>query len=536
MSDTIFSGFTRPPVLFIGSGMSMRYVEGFTDWMGLLRRIANRIGIGEGQFIAFDNDARLKCGRELDTHLPYICDELESYLNDEIKHKRIVPEEFFTASEFKMYSERVNPIKIMVSSELSNLRLRADDKFAAELRLFESVADVIPCVVTTNYDTFLEDKIFKGKFAVYSDVSDYYDADSQGIGEIYKIHGTVENPSSMILNKDDYIGFKKKSSIVSANIMSVLSDYPMVIMGYSLDDPDVRDILNTMAAALNEDKLRKMESNIIYVSYKPDETKFISKPYSFGEHGRRLTINAIETDNFEGIFREISEMVPMTSPSLVRKFRQLVKNIIITGDPMNAGYMLLGVDNEAMGELENPIIAFGNESYVRILKEIPIVTTESMVDDILHGGGKYDPKAIMDYFIHSKKAFRVNEYVPIYFYAMLTDTSAYSGSQFFNDFTNEKNRVFKDREAAFRPKKFEGLSNIRSVDDLIDYLDSVPDHAKCKVIAHCYNADMISYDESIHVLKSMYDNKSENINKYRTEFNCVITYIVYKQWIKQKEQ
>lgn len=34
----------------------------------------------------------------------------------------------------------------------------------------------------------------------------------------------------------------------------------------------------------------------------------------------------------------------------------------------------------------------------------------------------------------------------------------------------------------------------------------------------------------------MYDNKNENINKYRTEFNCVITYIVYKQWIKQKEQ
>lgn len=536
MSDTIFSEFTRPPVLFIGSGIPMRYVEGFTDWMGLLRRIAGRIGIREGQFIAFDNDAKLKCSQELDTHLPYICDELESYLNDEIKHKRIVPEEFFTESEYRLYSDRVNPIKIMVSSELSDLKLRADEKSTAELGLFESVADVIPCVVTTNYDTFLEDRVFKGRFAVYSDVSDYYDAGSQGIGEIYKIHGTVDDPSSMILNKDDYIGFKKRSSIVSANIMSVLCDYPMVIMGYSLDDPDVRDILNTMAATLNEDKLKKMESNIIYLSYKPGEKGFISKPYSFGEHGRRLTINAVETDNFEEIFREISEMVPTTSPSLVRKFRQLVKNIIITGDSMSFGYMLLGVDNETMGDLENPIIAFGDESYMRILKEIPIITTESMVDDILHDGHKYDPKAIVTYFITSKKVFKVNEYVPIYHYALDVDSDAYVNSPFFVKYTYKKEERFSEKRSTFKADKFEGLSNVGSIDDLNAYIGSVADYNRCKVVTYCYDLGIILYDEAIGILRSLYDVRDSCTTNYKSELYCAVTYLGYVQWLKKNGQ
>lgn len=536
MNDAIFSDFKRPPVLFVGSGIPMRYVEGFTDWIRLLRRIAERIGIGDGQFIAFDNDAKRKCGQELDTHLPYICNELESYLNDEIKYKRIVPEEFFTESEYKMYMEHINPIKVMVSSELSELKLRTDDRSVTELRLFESVADVIPCVVTTNYDTFLEDKIFKGRFAVYSDVSDYYDAESQGIGEIYKIHGTVKDPASMILNKDDYMGFRKRSSIVSANIMSVLCDYPMVIMGYSLDDPDVRDILNTMAVSLNEDKLRRMESNIIYVSYKPGESSFISKPYSFGEPGRRLTINAVETDNFEEIFREISCMTPMTSPSLVRKFRQLVKNIIITGDPMSSGYMLLGVDNETMGGLENPIIAFGDESYVRILKEIPIVTTESMVEDILHSSGKYTPKSIVEYFIRSKKAFKVNEYVPIYHYAMDVDSKVYSDSQFFIDFTKRKEERFSEKLSSFPVDKYKGLCDIKSIDDLREYIGSVVDYNRCKVVWYCYSAKIISYSEAFGILRSIYDDKGPCTTRYKSDLYCVVTYLGYTEWLKKNGQ
>lgn len=536
MNDTIFSGFTRPPVLFIGSGLSRRYVEGFTDWMGLLRKIAERLGINEGRFIAFDNDAQLKYDRTLDTHLPFICDELESYLNEEIKNGHIVPEEFFSDDELVLYSKRINPIKIIVSSMLSKIELRTDEKLESELNLFKSVVNVIPCVVTTNYDTFLEDVVFENKFAVYSDVSDYYDQESQGIGEIYKIHGTIVDPSSMVLNQNDYIRFREKSSIVSANIMSVLCDYPMVIMGYSLDDTDVRDILNSIAISLNEDKLRKLESNIIYISYKPGESRFISKPYSFGDHGRRLTINAIETDNFEGIFREISEMVPTTSPSLVRKFRQLVKNIIITNDPVNTGYLLIGVDNEAMEKLENPIVAFGDEPYIRIVKDIPIITTGSMIDDILHDNKKFDAEAIVNYFIHSKKVFKTNEYVPIYQYAMDVDCKLYSDSTFFIKFTKMKKKAFSDKKLSFRADKYPGLSNLDSIDDLRNYLDDVAGYNKFKVICYCYDDGLISYDESIDIIKHIYDAKEDCVKKYRSELNYAVTYLGYSEWLKHKGQ
>lgn len=133
------------------------------------------------------------------------------------------------------------------------------------------MVEIIPCVITTNYDSILEHDIFEDRFKVYSRVSDYYLSGSQGIGEIFKIHGTCEDPATMILNQDDYIHLDNESKIVTAKILSVLCDYPMLIMGYSLEDADIKGILDDLISSLDDEKLREVEKNIIYVGYSPNQ-------------------------------------------------------------------------------------------------------------------------------------------------------------------------------------------------------------------------------------------------------------------------
>lgn len=87
MDSTLFSEFNRPPALIIGSGISLRYLEGSKDWVGLLKALATRMGMSNGDFLAYESGAKLEFNKNkisdgLTTHLPYLCYDLEKYLID----------------------------------------------------------------------------------------------------------------------------------------------------------------------------------------------------------------------------------------------------------------------------------------------------------------------------------------------------------------------------------------------------------------------------------------------------------------------
>ena len=64
------------------------------------------------------------------------------------------------------------------------------------------------------------------------------------------------------MTEEDYERFNKRASIVSAKILSILCDYPMIILGYSIEDDDVKGILSDLMSSLDDDKLRELERNI----------------------------------------------------------------------------------------------------------------------------------------------------------------------------------------------------------------------------------------------------------------------------------
>lgn len=53
----------------------------------------------------------------------------------------------------------------------------------------------------------------------------------QGIAEIYKIHGSVEVPESIVINEEDYVEFERKSTYLAAKLMTIFMEYPIIFMG-----------------------------------------------------------------------------------------------------------------------------------------------------------------------------------------------------------------------------------------------------------------------------------------------------------------
>ena len=55
----------------------------------------------------------------------------------------------------------------------------------------------------------------------------------QEIAEIYKIHGCISNPDSLIINESDYSNFYSKGKYLAAKLMTIFMEYPIIFVGYS---------------------------------------------------------------------------------------------------------------------------------------------------------------------------------------------------------------------------------------------------------------------------------------------------------------
>lgn len=528
--ESIFK-FRKPPVLLIGSGISRRYVAGFPDWNGLLWIIAQRIGINEGVFIALRHQAKANRKKDIG-EMPRLATELQIYFNNEIIKGNAEPKKIFNKDEYALFVNGIDPIKIMASSALKNLKLSDDVSLQEEIQILKKLVDVIPCVVTTNFDCLLEENIFDNKFCVFSKVSDYYFSKAQGIGEVFKIHGTVTNPGSIIINEEDYLELKDNSKIVSAKLLSTLCDYPMIIMGYSLDDTDVKDILNDLISSLDDEKLREIETNIIYISYTPGEKGFVKLTSNFAYKEKRLAITSIKTDNLKAIYQELSEMTPSTSPSKLRKIRQLVTQIVIGDKSTDSKYMTIGIDDITDENSDKLVVAITDKSIVKSLQEIPIIRTDNMVQDILSGNSNYDSDAIVVYFLNSKHLHK-NEYVPIFHFLRDSKTDKGKDSKYLKKFIAAKKTQFAERMRTLRSLAIIRAKNVDSLDGVYDVMNSVRDDLKPLVIMYYYDQGVIAEPEALRLLREL-DKKwkqsppTSSRGLCDSYFKCAISYLAFK--------
>lgn len=365
-------GFSKPPILMIGSGMSRRYGDDSPDWKGLLARIGSRLGFDEVDLVPLMNKA--DGNEDYNGVMPGLATELQRNLDRRLESRELDIRRILSSDELEVYKSRTaNAVKIIAASECSKVRLKEDSEIGGELKYLRRLPDIIPCVITTNYDTLLENDIFNHRFKVYSKVSDYYISGSQGIGEIYKIHGTCTDPSTMILDDSDYKRFQEKAKIVTAKILSVLCDYPMVIMGYSIEDADVKEILDNLISSLDDDKLKQVERNIVYVEYDENESGLVQSTYQVKYEGHVMSLRAIRTNNFESIFHEIASMEPSVSPMTIRKIRQVVKKVQIVEGSNNERFRAIGLDDISNKDAEKLVVVITDQSSMKSIETIPLI-------------------------------------------------------------------------------------------------------------------------------------------------------------------
>lgn len=95
-------------------------------------------------------------------------------------------------------------------------------------------------IITTNYDQVLEPL-----FTDYEPVigQQIMRLGFLAIGEIFKIHGCISKPLSLIFNEADYKKFETDHKYLSAKLLTYFIEHPLVFVGYRAEDPNIKSVL-----------------------------------------------------------------------------------------------------------------------------------------------------------------------------------------------------------------------------------------------------------------------------------------------------
>lgn len=454
-------GYKNHPVLFVGTGICLRYINESFSWPNLLKRICDDFFGNEKMFLDIKSDHQNK---DKSYDYPSIGGEIERLINESYK-KGTVSDKFnhVDATFYENMKQGINisRFKLYALELLKNYTIR--DEAKEEIELFRKIRKNIACVITTNYDDFIE-KNFKFNPLIGNDI-----LLSNPYGSVYKIHGSVDALGDIIITDNDYKIFEEKFELIRAQLLSLFIHNPIIFMGYGISDENIKKILSTIFRYVdyNTELSKKVTDNFLLVEYDEGSDNIEVAEHSLDLNGVLVTIKKIKTDNYKEIYEALSNLQLPVSALDVRKVRDIVKTISEGGE-INV-QITENIDNL---ENKDKVLAIGT---VKTINWIYDTVSDLMVNyfDIIEEANVDRIKLIDKYTIQK------NQYFPMYGFSKInTDIQC----------SEEKKSNQKDK--------------------LKSYFDSLDEHSKIK-----YNSmtEIINSDLSMHKkYKVIYFNVYEN--------------------------
>lgn len=232
------------PVLFVGSGLSIRYIDA-PNWDGLLSEIAGSITLPR----SYEHYRQLH-----DQSKEALAEELSELYFDQ------VPDNDLVDGQVRSYYFKAAVAKLL------NARLQASLPSLDESPEVRALRRIRPsAVITTNYDELME-RLFPEYKVVVSEDS-VLSEELSAVGEIYKIHGSAADPSSIVITQADYDKFDKRQMYLTAKLLTLFLEYPIIFLGYSLQDRNVQKILNTVVSMTPPEKLDNLRQRIWFIRH-----------------------------------------------------------------------------------------------------------------------------------------------------------------------------------------------------------------------------------------------------------------------------
>jgi len=295
------------PILFIGLGFSRRHFSG-PSWDELLSFLASNCPLIEKEYAYY---------KQLHKDPLKIGAEFSKFYHEWAwgsGHNKFPKELFVENVHTDAY------IKFTIAEHLRSLTPEVGQSTTTELeKEIAAIQGIKPhAIITTNYDEFLE-TVFPDFTPIVG--QKIIQGANLTIGEIFKIHGCVSDFQSMVLTEEDYAFFMKRKKYLTGKLLTFFCEHPLLFIGYSANDPNIRAILSDIDEALPV--AGDIIPNIYILEWRANispESSLAREKLIEIEDAKSVRIKAIETDDFSWVFSAFGahQSINGVSPKLLR--------------------------------------------------------------------------------------------------------------------------------------------------------------------------------------------------------------------------
>lgn len=359
--------FRAAPFLFIGAGLSRRYL-GLDGWEALLRRMAELTG-GDYDFYNATADGDLAQIATL------IAEDLHEIWWKDPKFK--AHRNKYTGQLMHRDSALKAEASIYLADSLKHLP--KDGPLHGELEALRKV--VIDGIITTNFDPLLEHMF--PDFRVFVGQERLMFNDALGVAEIYKIHGSNEDPDSLVLTSADYERFHERNAYLAAKLMTIFVEHPIVFLGYSLSDPNVATILNAIVACLDSNEsISRLADRLIFVDWTDGLEVPTMAPGVIRVDAKPIPVMVVKVSNFNEIFEVLGGLQRGFPAKMLRQLKEQVYELVLEDAPKGRLHVLPMEDGDDYSKLE---IVFGVGAIAQ-LRSYAGLRRDDLVDDVVDEG------------------------------------------------------------------------------------------------------------------------------------------------------
>lgn len=173
-------------------------------------------------------------------------------------------------------------------------------------------------VITTNWDRLLE-RAYEGaskpyRLVVRNEEISYLAPDKI---TLIKIHGSIEQPDTLVITEDDYFDFFSELPTVATVLKAEFATKPLLFLGYSLEDFNFKRLYTEVTREVDRHKRRAYA-----VQRAPSE--FAVK---WWRHKEVVIIDADATEFLEALVAEVGKFAPRDRTEAILLKRELVQQI-----------------------------------------------------------------------------------------------------------------------------------------------------------------------------------------------------------------
>lgn len=520
------------PVLFIGSGISKRYLYNYPDWDGLLEMCFKKYNSDLFQ-LQKHRDSLSRQGFtpfEINTHLATI---IENEFNAAF-YDRKIKLNIGSNKNPNWVRKGISPFKMFLSSYFKKMNLYRRHDLNTELKKFRLLKSKIAAVITTNYDLFLETEIFPDDYNVFVHQSDLFGADSYNIAEIYKIHGSATDANSIVITDSDYKKFNDSRKLIIAKMLTLFSESPIVFLGYSFTDENIQSIIVDFLGCLSSEQLENIREHFIFISYKKGEEGLpeIHRTITTSS-GDDIPITEITTDNFGLVFDILNRITPGVSPAKIRETKRVIKSIVDASvASAEAESVIIGIDDLSKVDLSTKPLAVAIGYKENILNKFGygLFEDDLIFEDILYDNKHFDSDSMC---IDRFKSLPCTRLFPVFKYVRNASNPPVEGSKLYS-YIQGHNTV----EKIISKKVEKTLKTLPFYDDYTSLVDAINENtiAQKKAGLLLKNIKNISINQVRNICKDIFQyNRSEAMSS--THFKrCVMYLDLLENYIEKESQ